>query len=154
MVLFNGQFFPEATARWVASQRGIRTITHEVGLQPFSAFFTTGEATAYPLHVPDDFELSDAQNERLDAYLSQRFHGQFSMAGVRFWPEMKGLDASFLQKAASFQADCACLYQRHLRYQPAALQCCLSRTCLPGWTWCWRSPVTTRYLIRRPCPSR
>jgi hypothetical protein len=103
VVLFNGQFFPEATARWVASQRGIRSITHEVGLQPFTAFFTTGEATAYPLHVPDDFELNDAQNERLDAYLSQRFNGQFSMAGVRFWPEIKGLDAGFLEKAASFK---------------------------------------------------
>ncbi len=103
VVLFNGQFFPEATARWVAGQRGIRSITHEVGLQPFTAFFTTGEATAYPLHVPDEFELSGAQNERLDAYLSQRFQGQFSMAGVRFWPEMKGLDASFLQHASAFK---------------------------------------------------
>jgi hypothetical protein len=102
VILFNGQFFSEATARWVSMQRGIRTITHEVGLQPFSAFFTTGEATAYPLHVPDEFELNDAQNNRLDAYLSQRFHGQFSMAGVRFWSEMKGLDATFLQKAADF----------------------------------------------------
>jgi hypothetical protein len=103
VILFNGQFFPEATARWVAAQRGIRTITHEVGLQPFSAFFTTGEATAYPLHVPEDFELSVAQDERLDAYLSQRFHGQFSMAGIRFWPQMKGLDASFLQQASAFK---------------------------------------------------
>jgi hypothetical protein len=87
----------------VAVQRGIRTITHEVGLQPFSAFFTTGEATAYPLHIPEDFKLSPAQDERLDGYLSQRFHGQFSMAGVRFWPEIKGLDAGFLDKAASFE---------------------------------------------------
>ncbi len=103
VVLFNGQFFPEATARWVALQHGIRTITHEVGLQPFSAYFTPGEATAYPLHVPDDFELSASQNERLDAYLSQRFQGQFSMAGVRFWPEMKGLDESFINKAAGYK---------------------------------------------------
>jgi hypothetical protein len=103
VVLFNGQFFPEATARWVATQRGIRSITHEVGLQPFSAFFTPGEATAYPLHVPDEFELNDTQNERLDEYLSQRFHGQFSMAGVRFWPEIKALDASFLQTASTFK---------------------------------------------------
>ena len=103
VILFNGQFFPEATARWIAKQRGIRTITHEVGLQPFSAFFTTGEATAYPLDIPASFELSESQNDRLDAYLSQRFHGQFSMAGVRFWPEIKGLDAGFLQKAQAFK---------------------------------------------------
>ena len=103
VVLFNGQFFPEAAARWVAMQRGIRTITHEVGLQPFSAFFTTGEATAYPLNIPDDFELNESQNDRLDAYLSHRFQGQFTMAGVRFWPKMKGLDDSFLQKASAFK---------------------------------------------------
>jgi hypothetical protein len=103
VILFNGQFFPEATARWVSIQRGICTITHEVGLQPFSAFFTTGEATAYPLDVPDSFELSQDQDDRLDAYLSQRFQGQFSMAGVRFWPEMKGLDTTFLQQAADFK---------------------------------------------------
>lgn len=103
LILFNGMFFPEATARWVALQRGIHTITHEVGLQPKCAFFTTGEATAYPLQVPDSFELTEAQNNRLDAYLSQRFQGQFSMAGIKFWPEIKGLDRAFLQKAATFK---------------------------------------------------
>jgi hypothetical protein len=103
VILFNGQFFPEATARWIAKQHGIRTITHEVGLQPLSAFFTTGEATAYPLEIPADFELNKAQNHRLDTYLSQRFHGQFSMAGVRFWSQIKGLDAGFLHKAQAFK---------------------------------------------------
>ena len=103
VILFNGQFFPEATARWLCLQRGIRTITHEVGLQPFSAFFTAGEATAYPLHVPDDFELNDTQNERLDEYLSQRFQGQFSMAGIQFWSEMNGLSDEFLQLASGFK---------------------------------------------------
>jgi hypothetical protein len=103
VVLFNGQFFPEATARWLSLQRGIRTITHEVGLQPFTAFFTTGEATAYPLHVPENFELTSLQDERLDAYLSKRFRGQFSMAGVRFWPEMQGLSQDLLEKAQQFK---------------------------------------------------
>ncbi len=102
-VLFNGQFYPEATARWLARKRGIRTITHEVGLRPFSAFFTTGQATAYPLDIPADFDLDEKQNARLDRYLSQRFKGDFTMAGVRFWPEMRGLDEAFLQKAASFR---------------------------------------------------
>ncbi len=103
VVLFNGQLYPEATARWVALQRGLRTITHEVGMQPFTAFFTTGEATAYPLQVPGSFELSTEQDARLDAYLSQRFQGQFSMAGIKFWPEMKGLDQAFIDKAAAFK---------------------------------------------------
>lgn len=103
VVVFNGQFFPEATARYVAQQRGLPVVTHEVGLQPATAFFTEGEATAYPIHIPDEFELNDQQNARLDAYLEKRFQGQFSMAGIQFWPEMKGLDASFLAKAAGFK---------------------------------------------------
>lgn len=103
VVVFNGQFYPEATARFVAQQRGIRVITHEVGLQPASAFFTDGEATAYPVHIPEDFELNDEQNAKLDAYLAKRFQGDFTMAGIKFWPEMKGLDEAFLQKAAGFK---------------------------------------------------
>lgn len=103
VVVFNGQFFPEATVRWVAQQRGLRVITHEVGLQPATAFFTAGEATAYPIHIPDEFELSEAQNAKLDAYLAKRFQGDFTMAGIKFWADMKGLDEPFLQKAAGFK---------------------------------------------------
>jgi hypothetical protein len=103
VILFNGQFFPEAVARWLCLQRGIPAITHEVGLQPFSAFFTTGEATAYPLLVPAEFELDSAQNKRLDDYLSQRFQGQFSMAGIHFWSGMDGLNDAFLRRATGFK---------------------------------------------------
>ena len=103
VVVFNGQFYPEAIARHIAQKRGIRAITHEVGLQPASAFFTDGEATAYPIHIPDEFELSDEQNARLDAYLAKRFQGDFTMAGIKFWADMKGLDQAFLQKAAGFK---------------------------------------------------
>jgi hypothetical protein len=102
VVMFNGQFYPEATARWVAMQGGVRVITHEVGIQPFSGFFTDGAATAYPIHIPDEFQLSAEQNARLDEYLSHRFQGNFSMAGVRFWPEMKGLDRALLEKINQF----------------------------------------------------
>ncbi|RJP51730.1 MAG: hypothetical protein C4557_07395 [Anaerolineaceae bacterium] len=103
VLVFNGQFFPEATARWVARKRGLRVITHEVGLQPASAFFTDGEATAYPIHIPDEFELNSDQNARLDAYLARRFQGDFTMAGIKFWADMKGLDESFLRRAAEFK---------------------------------------------------
>ena len=103
VIVFNGQFYPEATARYIAQKRGIRAITHEVGLQPASAFFTDGEATAYPIKIPDKFELNDEQNAKLDAYLAKRFQGDFSMAGIKFWGDMKGLDESFLQKAAGFK---------------------------------------------------
>jgi hypothetical protein len=103
VVVFNGQFYPEAVARYIAQQRGIRVITHEVGLQPASAFFTDGEATAYPIHIPDEFELIEEQNAKLDAYLAKRFQGDFTMAGIKFWPNMKGLDESFLRKAAGYK---------------------------------------------------
>lgn len=103
VVVFNGQFFPEAAARYVARQRGLRVVAHEVGLQPASAYFTEGEATAYPIHIPDDFEMNEEQNARLDAYLARRFQGDFTMAGIKFWADMKGLDEAFLQKAAGFK---------------------------------------------------
>jgi hypothetical protein len=103
VVLFNGIMFPEAMARREAQKRGIRTITHEVSFQPFSAFFTDGQATAYPIAIPADFELSPEQNATLDAYLEKRFQGQFTMAGIRFWPEMQGLDAAFQEKARGFK---------------------------------------------------
>lgn len=103
VVVFNGQFFPEATAAYIARGRGLRVITHEVGLQPATAFFTEGEATAYPIHIPDSFEMNEAQNAKLDAYLAKRFQGDFTMAGVKFWADMKGLDDAFLQKAAGFK---------------------------------------------------
>jgi hypothetical protein len=102
VVVFNGMFYPEATARWVARTRDIRVITHEVGLQPISAFFTDGEATAYPIHIPDDFELSPQQNAKLDAYLESRFRGDFTMAGIRFWPEMQSLDEASRLEPGNF----------------------------------------------------
>jgi len=103
VILFNGQFFPEATARYIALKRGIHVITHEVGLQPASAFFTDGEATAYPIRIPDEFELNDEQNKKLDAYLAKRFQGDFTMAGIKFWADMKGVGQSFLQRASQFK---------------------------------------------------
>ncbi len=103
VIVFNGQFFPEATARYMAHKRGLRVITHEVGLQPATAYFTEGEATAYPITIPESFEMNDEQNSKLDAYLAKRFQGDFTMAGIKFWADMKGLDESFLQKAAGFK---------------------------------------------------
>lgn len=103
VIVFNGQFYPEATARFMAQQRGLRVITHEVGLRPATAFFTEGEATAYPIQIPDAFEMSEEQNARLDAYLAKRFQGDFTMAGIQFWADMQRLDEAFLEKAAGFK---------------------------------------------------
>jgi hypothetical protein len=103
VLVFNGQFFPEAAARYMALKRGIRVITHEVGFQPATAFFTAGEATASPIPLSDSFEMNDEQNAKLDAYLAKRFQGDFTMAGIKFWADMQGLDESFLRRAAGFK---------------------------------------------------
>jgi hypothetical protein len=103
VVLFNGQIFPEAAAYWLAKRRGVRAITHEVSMYPLSGFFTAGQATALPMPITEDFELSREQNARLEELMQNRFQGKFSMAGIRFFPEMKGLDAAFMQKAAGFK---------------------------------------------------
>lgn len=103
VVVFNGIAFPEAVARRLAQLRGLWVVTHEVGLQPFTAYFTHGQATAYPIDIPPGYRLTDAQNERINRYLTERMKGNFTMAGVRFWPEMAGLSAEFLKKAAEFK---------------------------------------------------
>ena len=103
VLLFNALLFPEATAMWVARQMEVRAVAHEVGFQRFSSFFTEGEPTAYPIRIPEDLVLSAEQNARLDQYLEQRFQGKFSMAGIQFWPEMRGLDEAFLKKASGFR---------------------------------------------------
>lgn len=100
-VLFNGTHFPEATAAWLCRQRGIRVITHESGFQPFSGYFVEGQATTYPIVIPD-VELTPEQNDRLDADLQKRWQGDFSMAGVQFWREIHELPERLTQKAAGF----------------------------------------------------
>ena len=104
VVVFNGMFYPEATLRWAAQKRGLPVYSHEVGMLLLSAFFTDQEATAYPVRVDDDFQLSDHQNSILDEFLSKRIQGRFVTAGIQFWPEMKNLDEPFWQKASHHQA--------------------------------------------------
>jgi len=103
VVVFNGLQYPEAVARWVAEQRGLTVYSYEVGLRPSSAFFTSGDATAYPMAIPESFELSKAQNQQLNEYLSNRFRGNFSMAGIKFWPEMAKLDDEFEALSSQFE---------------------------------------------------
>ena len=89
--------------RSLALKHDIRVITHEAGIQPFSGFFTDGEATAYPVTIPTSFKLSKIQEQRLDTYLAQRFEGKFSMADVQFWPSMNGLSEEFLVDIKRYQ---------------------------------------------------
>jgi hypothetical protein len=94
MVVFNGIMFPEAVARLVARRAGVPVITHEVGLQPHSAFFSAHEATFREIDIALEGRLDAAQSERLDDYLGGRFRGRFRMAGIDFWPVMEPLPPS------------------------------------------------------------
>lgn len=104
VVVFNGMFYPEASARWIAQRKGLPVYSHEVGMLPLSAFFTAEEATAYPVKVDETFRLSAQQDKRLDDYLAQRTQGKFVTAGVKFWPEMRELDDAFWQRASQFKS--------------------------------------------------
>ncbi len=101
-VLFNGTHFPEATAAWLCRARGLRVITHESGFQPFSGYFVEGQATMYPIVIPD-LELTPEQNACLDADLQKRWQGDFSMAGVQFWHAIHDLPEGLVQKAAAYR---------------------------------------------------
>ena len=102
VVLFNGMHFPEATAAWLCRQRGVRVITHESGFQPFSGYFVEGDVTSYPISIPGA-DLTSEQNARLDADLQKRFQGDFSMAGIHFWSEIRSLPDELVKKASGFK---------------------------------------------------
>ena len=103
VVVFNGLQYPEAVVKWLGKQRNIPTFTHEIGLMPNTAIFTEGEATACPIELPDDFEMTPERDEKLDAYLSKRMKGSFSTAGVQFWPDMQALSPEFWAHARTFR---------------------------------------------------
>lgn len=103
IVVFNGLQYPEAVVKWIGKREGIPTFTHEIGLMPNTAIFTEGEATACPITLPDDFEMTPERNQRLDEYLSKRMKGNFTTAGIQFWPEMESLSPQFWDMARSFR---------------------------------------------------
>ena len=103
LVVFNGIFYPEAVARHVALRMNIPVVTHEVGLRPMSAFFSHEHATFREVDLESDFELTSEQDQELDEVLADRYEGRFSMAGVRFWEEMKNLPGWLLEKRSHFR---------------------------------------------------
>lgn len=103
IVVFNGLQYPEAVVKWLGKQLNIPTFTHEIGLMPFTAIFTEGEATACPIELPADFEMTPERNARLDTYLSNRMQGKFTTAGIQFWPQMESLTPEFWNLARTFR---------------------------------------------------
>jgi hypothetical protein len=102
LVVFNGLTYPEAVARHIAENRGISVITHEVGLRPYSAFFSHEDATFRELEVGPDFKLDAHQETRLEGYLRDRFQGKYTMAGIRFWPEMTAMTAEVEERIQAY----------------------------------------------------
>jgi hypothetical protein len=98
VVVFNGIFFPEAILRFVAREREIPAVTHEVGLRPFSAFFSHNEATFRQVNLEGRARLVPEEEQALDRYLGDRFRGDFSMAGIRFWEGMRDPATDLRQK--------------------------------------------------------
>ena len=98
LVIFNGLTFPEAIARHLADKRRIPVVTHEVGLRPYSAFFSHKDATFREVSLGDNFQLSVEDEQHLDSYLNDRFQGKYTMAGIRFWPEMTPLPEEIKQR--------------------------------------------------------
>jgi hypothetical protein len=103
MVVFNGVMYPEAVARAVAAHYGIPVVSHEVGLRPFSAFFSHNHATFRELDLPRQELLELGWEELVDAYLEQRRRGKFSMAGIEFWPRIKALPEQLTDALASYR---------------------------------------------------
>jgi len=91
LVVFNGILYPEAVARAVFRRAGIPVVTHEVGLRPLSAYFSHDEATFRHVSPDSTRPLTAEEEARLDDDLAARFDGQFSMAGIRFWPSIRPL---------------------------------------------------------------
>ena len=104
VIVFNGMFYPEAMARLAAQQKKVSVFSHEVGMLPYSAFFTDKEATAYPVDVDNEFRLSNDQEVRLDNYLTNRFEGRFQTAGVQFWPEIRHFNNDFIDEMKKYSA--------------------------------------------------
>jgi len=104
VVLFNGIFYPEAVLRYMADTQGIPVITHEVGLQPFSAFFSHREATFREVDITFEKGLTETEQAQLDAYLEGRFRGDFSMAGIQFWDSMQDLPGHIKEIFSQFSS--------------------------------------------------
>ena len=103
LVVFNGIFFPEATARAVAMAHGIPVVSYEIGFRSLSAFFSHGVAAEYPISIPASFQMGPAEDTELDQYLADRMQGNFTMGGVRFWPEMKSVGPDLRRKAEAYR---------------------------------------------------
>jgi len=103
VVVFNGISYPEAVISIIARQHGIPVITYETGYLEGSIFFSHEQATKYEVDIPDTFRMGDLQENELSEYLSRRFQGNFTMAGVKFWQDIKGIEPELLNKISAFK---------------------------------------------------
>lgn len=92
VVLTNGSFFAERIILEAAVRRGIDVVAYERG-QLANTIVLDRDRPAVPFKTDDIFArfveqaLSDWEEERLDAYLQQRAHGDVGLQGL--WPTME-----------------------------------------------------------------
>lgn len=103
LVLFNGITYPEAVAKALAERVGVRVITHEIGLRPFSAFFSRDHATFRKVALPNESPWTDAERGKLEEWVRTRTRGEFTMAGIHFWPRMRPIPPGLRRKIPRFR---------------------------------------------------
>ena len=135
VVVFNGMFYPEATARWVARERGAARDHPRGGPAPYHRLLHHRRGHRLPDRHPGRISsFHAAQNARLDALPGtappgQLQHGRGALLAGNARPGRR----HFWQRAGAVQTGGAGFHQRDLRHQPAALQRGLSaHVCLAG----------------------
>jgi hypothetical protein len=116
------------------------------GVTSFLWVFHQWRSHGLPIDIPHDFAMSPAQDKLLDDLLAERFKGNFSMAGIRFWPEMQPLSEEFWQRARQFK-QIVPVFTNVVFDTSQDMPMCYTRTCLPGWMTCWKSFTPTRRLF-------
>ena len=102
MVVFNGVFYPEAIARAVALQKGLPVVAYEISIPGLKVFLSHGVAAGGGLiTIPEDFQMSAAQEADFDEYMSQRIRGTVGQPGL--WPEMKGIEPDLQAFAGQYK---------------------------------------------------
>lgn len=90
VLLFNGVFFPEQSARKFFLEKGIKVLSYEVGFTKLSYYITEGLAPEYDFSYVKR-PLTAEEDLYLDKHLQTRFAGNFEMGFTKFWKKLEGL---------------------------------------------------------------
>ena len=104
VVIFNGTSYAEALLHHVACEKNIDVITYESGYSPKSLFITRNIATTWDLNIPTSFSMNQQEDDKLDIYLKNRFGGNFTMSGVKFWKDIQGIPSKLKHKLKCYDS--------------------------------------------------